>query len=126
VLETRNVQVAGVGYIDFRGDQVNLGFKPQALQRQFIKIAQPFAIQGKLGSPKVSLTGAPVAGAVVGTLASPLKLLATIVQPRAGTPGRVPCKIVRTAAPGGSASPAAGSRSRGPLGLGILGGQRRR
>ncbi len=124
VLETKNVQVAGVGSIDFRNDQVNLRFKPQALQRQFIKIAQPFAIQGKLGNPSVKLTGAPVAGAVVGTLASPLNLLATIVQPKAGTPGRVPCKIVRTAAPGGNAAPAA--RSRGPVGMGILGGQRRR
>ncbi len=127
VLETRNVQVVGVGYIDYRSDRVDLHFKPQALQSQFIKIAQPFAIQGKLGSPSVRLTGAPVAGAVVGTLASPLNLLATIVQPKAGTPGRVPCRVVQTAqgARGGNAPAANQPRSRGPLGLGILGGQGR-
>ena len=118
------MQVVGVGSIDFRSDTVDLRFKPQALQTQFIKIAQPFAIQGKLGNPSVKLTGAPVAGAVVGALASPLNLLATIVQPKAGTPGRVPCRVVQSAQGGGT--PAANqTRSRGPLGLGILGGKKR-
>lgn len=125
VLETRNVQVVGAGTVDFRADTINLHFKPQALQKQFIKIAQPFAIQGKLGNPSVRLTGAPVAGAVVGTLASPLNLLATIVQPKAGTPGRVPCRVTQTATQGAPATSAPRQRS-GPLGLGILGGQRRR
>jgi AsmA-like protein len=124
VLETRNVQVVGAGSIDFRADTIDLHFKPQALQNQFIKIAQPFAIQGKLGNPSVRLTGAPVAGAVVGTLAAPLNLLATIVQPKAGTPGRVPCRVTQTAT---QSAPAATTKQRsGPLGLGILGGQRRR
>jgi len=123
VMETRNVQIVGVGSIDFRADTIDLHFKPQALQQQFIKIAQPFAIQGKLGNPSVKLTGAPVAGAVVGTLASPLNLLATIVQPKAGAPGRVPCRVTRTATQTAPA-PAAKQRS-GPLGLGILGGKKR-
>jgi hypothetical protein len=123
VLETKNVQVVGVGTIDFRADAINLHFKPQALQKQFIKIAHPFAIQGKLGNPSVKLTGAPVAGAVVGTLASPLNLLATIVQPKAGTPRRVPCRVVQTAKQG---APATTTKKRsGPLGLGILGGKKR-
>ena len=126
VLETNNVQVVGAGSIDFRGDTVDLHFKPQALQAQFVKTAQPFAIQGRLGNPKVSLTGTPVAGAVVGTLASPLNLLATIVQPKAGTPGRVPCQITRTAAQGGAPAASAPRQRSGPLGLGIFGGQKRR
>jgi hypothetical protein len=124
VLETRNVQVVGVGSIDFRSDRIDLRLKPQALQQQFIKIAQPFAIQGKLGSPSINLTGAPVAGAAVGTLASPLNLLATIMQPKAGTPGRVPCRVTRTAT---QTEPAATTKQRsGPLGLGILGGGKKR
>ncbi len=110
VLETRNVQIVGVGYVDYRSDRVDLHFKPQALQPQFIKIAQPFAIQGTLGNPSVRLTGAPVAGAIVGTLASPLNLLATIIQPKAGTPGRVPCRVVQSSSPGRSAAPTAISR----------------
>jgi AsmA family protein len=126
VLETRNVQVVGAGSIDFRGDRIDLHFKPEALQKQFIKIAQPFAIQGKLGNPSVKLTGAPVAGAVVGTLASPLNLLATIVQPKAGTPGRVPCRVAQAAPQGGRATTTTKPRSGGPLGLGILGGGKKR
>lgn len=104
--------MVGVGFIDFRQSQVNLRFKPQALHPQFIKIAQPFAVSGPLSHPRLRLTGAPVAGAVVEVLAFPFNLLGTIVQPKANEPGRVPCRIIHTAA-----SRAAG----GPLGLGILG-----
>lgn len=122
VLETRNVQVVGVGYLDFRQDTVNLRFKPQALQKQFIKVAQPFTIEGKLNNPKVGLTGSPVAGAVVGAFAFPFNLLETIVQPHAQAPGRVPCRVVHTAKTGGRATT---EPHGGPLGLGIFGGQRR-
>lgn len=127
VLETRNVQVVGVGYVDFRRNAIDLRFKPQALRKQFIKIAQPFAIRGSLSSPKVALTGSPAAGAVVGAIAFPFNLLDAIVQSKAETPGRVPCRVVQASQQGGrgGAAPAANSRSRGPLGLGILGGQRR-
>jgi hypothetical protein len=69
VLETDDVQVVGVGFIDFRQSEVNLQFKPKALRKQFIKIAQPFAIRGPLAQPQLRLTGAPVAGAVVEVLA---------------------------------------------------------
>ena len=126
VLETGNVQVVGVGAIDFRANTIDLHFKPQALRKQFIKTAHPFSIQGKLGSAKVKLTGAPVAGAVVGTLASPLNLLSSITQPRAGTAGRVPCRVVPAAPQGGRATTTTKPRRGGPLGLGILGGQKRR
>jgi hypothetical protein len=41
VLETDDVQVVGVGFVDFRQEDVNLRFKPKALREQFVKIAQP-------------------------------------------------------------------------------------
>ena len=96
VMETDNVQVVGVGFIDFRGNEVNLAFKPKALRQQFIKIAQPFAIRGPLSHPQLRLTGAPVAGAVVEVLAFPFNLLGTIVQPGPRDPGRAPCRIIQT------------------------------
>jgi AsmA-like C-terminal region len=111
VLETYDVQVVGVGLIDFRQSELNLRFKPQALRPQFVKIAQPFAIRGPLSHPQLRLTGAPVAGAVVEVFAFPLNLLETIVQPQANELGRIPCHITYTASASAS----------GPLGLGILG-----
>ena len=127
VLETKNVQIAGVGYIDFRRSEIDIRFKPQPLQRQFINVVQPFAISGTLASPRVRLTGAPVAGAVVGILAFPFNLLDTIVLPRAEEAGRVPCQVRRVSGAQRASSPAVQQRLRrgGPLGLGILGGQRR-
>jgi AsmA family protein len=109
VLETNDVQVVGVGYIDFRQSEVNLQFKPQALHKQFFKIAQPFAVRGPLSHPRLSLTGSPVAGAVTEVLAFPFNLLQTIIQPAANTPGRVPCRIIHTS-----------TAQNGPLGLGLL------
>lgn len=96
VLETNDVQVVGVGYIDFRQSEVNVRFKPQALHQQFFKIAQPFAVRGPLSRPRLSLTGSPVAGAVTEFLAFPFNLLQTIVQPATNAPGRVPCRIIHT------------------------------
>jgi hypothetical protein len=125
VLETKNVQIAGVGYIDFRRSEIDLRFKPQPLQRQFINVAQPFAISGALASPRVRLTGAPVAGAVVGILAFPFNLLDTIVLPRAEDPRRVPCQVRRVSGARRASAPAVQQRRGGPLGLGIFGGQRR-
>ena len=111
VLETSDVQVAGVGFIDFRQNEVNLRFKPQALRQQFMKISQPFAIRGTLSRPQLRLTGAPVAGAMVEVLAFPFNLLETIIQPKASEPGRVPCRIIHTASASTSSL----------LGLGLLG-----
>ncbi len=122
VLETRNVEVAGAGFIDFRQSQIGLAFKPQALQRKFVRTAQPFAITGTLQSPRVVLTGSPVASAVAGTLAFPLNLLKSIILPGAGDPGRVPCGITRGGA--GANSQTARPRTRAPFGLGLLGGPR--
>ena len=96
VFETTNVQVIGLGFIDFRQDNIDLRFKPQALRRQFIKVAQPFAISGKLSSPTVTLGGSPVAGAATGVFAFPFNLLGTIVLPKAEAPGRVPCRVAQT------------------------------
>jgi len=75
---------------------VNLRFKPKALRQQFIKIAQPFAIQGPLSHRQLRLTGAPVAGAVVEVLAFPFNLLDTIVQPGPRDKGRAPCRVIQT------------------------------
>jgi hypothetical protein len=108
VLETNDVQVVGVGFIDFRRREVNLQFKPQALRQQFLKIAQPFAVRGQLSHPHLTLTGSPTTGAVTEVLAFPFNLLQTIVQPP-NTPGRVPCRIIHTSATQG-----------GPLGLGLF------
>jgi AsmA family protein len=127
VLETENVQVVGVGYIDYRANTIDLRFKPQALRPQFIQTAHPFAIQGNIGSKSVRLTGTSVTSAVTGVLAFPFNLLGTIVQPRADTPGRVPCRIVQSGQQGaGGAATTTRPRSGGPLGLGILGGGNRR
>lgn len=120
VLETQNVQVVGVGYVDYRANTIDLRFKPQALRPQFIQTAHPFAIQGNISSYSVRLTGTPVTSAVSGVLAFPFNLLGSIVQPRAETPGRVPCRITRTGPQGTPAATSAQPRSRGPLGLGIL------
>jgi hypothetical protein len=95
VLETSDVQVVGVGYADFQRDQVDLRFKPQALQPQFLKIAQPFAIKGALGSARVTLTGAPLAGAVTDVIAFPFNLLETIIQPTGDALRRIPCHVGR-------------------------------
>ncbi len=130
VMETDDVQVVGVGFIDFRAKEVNLRFKPKALRQQFIKIAQPFAIQGPLSHPQLRLTGAPVAGAVVEVLAFPFNLLDTIVQPGAKDKGRAPCRVIQTAARNGVLPLVSGQRPllngpllgrssplRGPLGI---------
>ena len=98
VMETLEVQVVGVGYVDFRKDYLDLRFKPKALREQFLKIAQPFAIQGPMSKPQLRLTGAPVAGAVTDVLSFPFNLLGTILQPDARQPGRVPCRVVHATA----------------------------
>jgi uncharacterized protein involved in outer membrane biogenesis len=126
VLETENVQVVGVGYIDYRANTIDLRFKPQALRRQFIQTSHPFAIQGKIGNKSVRLTGTPAASAVTGVLAFPFNLLGTIVQPRAGTPGRVPCRVVQSTQQGSGGITTTRRPRSGPLGLGIFGGQGRR
>lgn len=95
VLETSAVQIVGVGYVDLRRDAIDLRFKPQALRRELINTAQPFAVQGPLDSPALRLKGAPVANALAGTIAFPFNVLDGIVQPRADAPGRVPCQVTR-------------------------------
>jgi hypothetical protein len=118
-METDDVQVVGVGYIDFRQSEVNLRFKPKALRQQFVKIAQPFAIRGPLNHPQFRLTGAPVAGAVVEVLAFPFNLLDTIVQPGPRDPGRAPCRVIQASQTAGGllTLPLAGRRPilNGPL-----------
>ena len=131
VLETREVQIVGVGYVDLRRDVLDLRFKPQPLRQKLIDVTQPFVIQGNLKHPQIHLTGAPIANAVAGTFAFPFNLLDSIVQPRAGTPGRVPCRVTYTAERR-ERETRTRPDSRGPLGLGIFGdasergGERRR
>jgi hypothetical protein len=115
VMETDDVQVVGVGFIDFRAKEVNLRFKPKALRQQFIKIAQPFAIQGPLSHPQLRLTGAPVAGAVVEVLAFPFNLLDAVVQPGPKDRGRAPCRVIQTAARNGGFLANGRSLLNGPL-----------
>jgi hypothetical protein len=99
-LETSEVQVVGVGFVDFRQSEINLQFKPKALHEQFLKIAQPFAIEGPLSKPELRLTGHPVAGAATEILAFPFNLLEAIVQPEATDPNRVPCRVIVSAKEG--------------------------
>ncbi|MGB6968779.1 MAG: AsmA family protein [Methyloceanibacter sp.] len=118
VLETRNVEIAGVGFIDFRQSAIDLRFKPQALQRQFIRTAQPFAISGPLQNPRVTLGGNPAVGAVAGVVAFPFNILNNIVMPGANEPGRVPCRLTQTPGrPDVNAPAASPPQQRGPLGL---------
>lgn len=114
VMETNQVQVVGVGYIDFNADVIDLRFRPQALRRQFINVARPFAFQGPLSHPRLTLTGT-TSRAMTEVLAFPFNLLGTIILPSAGTPGRRPCHIIHPTQRAG------GGNTRGPLGLGILG-----
>lgn len=116
VMETNQVQVVGIGYMDFNADVIDLRFRPQALRRQFINVARPFALQGSLSHPRLSLTGT-ASRAMTEVLAFPFNLLGTIILPSAGTPGRRPCHIIHTTQRAG-----AGGNAGGPLGLGILGG----
>lgn len=116
VMETNQVQVVGVGYVDFRANAIDLRFRPQALRPQFIKVAQPFALRGSLSHPQLNLTGSPSTGAMAEVLAFPFNLLGTIILPSSDTPGRRPCHIIHTTQRAGG-----GGNTGGPLGLGILG-----
>jgi len=115
VMETNQVQVVGVGYVDFRADTIDLRFRPQALRRQFINVARPFAFQGSLSHPRLAITGT-TSRAMTEVLAFPFNLLGTIILPSAGTPGRRPCHIIHSTQRAGG-----GGNTDGPLGLGILG-----
>ena len=115
VMETNDVQVVGVGFMDFRSDSIDLRFKPKALREQFLKIAQPFAIQGALSHPRLRLTGAPVAGAVTDVLSFPFNLLGTILQPDAKEPGRTPCRVVHSAVARGAGNAVKGGGRPGSL-----------
>ncbi len=94
VFETKNVQAVGAGSIDFPKDQIDLRFRPRALQVQLLKVVQPFAIQGKLSDPTVRLTGTPVMGAAVDVLSVPLNLVGSMILPRPGGAGRAPCQPI--------------------------------
>jgi hypothetical protein len=113
-METNQVQVVGVGYVDFRANAVDLRFRPQALRPQFINVARPFAFQGSLSHPRLALTGT-TSRAMTEVLAFPFNLLGTIILPSSDTPGRRPCHIIHTTQRAG------GGNTGGPLGLGILG-----
>ena len=82
-METNYVQVVGVGFIDFRSDSIDLHFKPKALREQFLKIAQPFAVQGPMSHPRPAADRRAVVGAVTEVLSFPFNLLETILQPDA-------------------------------------------
>lgn len=120
VFETREVQIAGVGYVNLRRETIDLRFKPQPLRQELIKVTQPFAIQGNLYHPSLHLEGAPVLNALAGSLAFPFNALDHIIQPKLGEVRHEPCHVIRTAMPG-AAEPARRQDSRGPLGLGIFG-----
>ena len=94
----REVQFAGMGYVNFQRDTIDLRFEPQPLKKQLIEVTQPFCIQGSLDHPEVRLEGAPVANALAGALAFPFNILDDIVQPKAGEVEHVPCKVIHTAA----------------------------
>jgi hypothetical protein len=122
VFETREVQIAGVGYVNLRRETIDLRFKPQPLRQELIKVTQPFAIQGNLYHPTLHLKGAPVLNALAGSIACPFNALDHIIQPRLGEVRHKPCQVIHTAMPeeGGRERRQGG---RGPLGLGILGGE---
>jgi hypothetical protein len=104
VIETDDVQVVGHGAIDFRNDTIELIFQPQPKRKDLINIVTPFAIKGKLSSPKIEIQkgGVPIR-AVEEVVALPLNLLGLIVKGRqrnVTTKGRQqtkhkPCQIIQ-------------------------------
>lgn len=125
VFETREVQIVGVGYVNLRRQTIDMRFKPQPLRRELIKVTQPFAIQGNLDHPKLHLEGAPVLNALAGSIAFPFNALDHIIQPKMGEVRHRPCHVIHTRASEqrGVRGRETERRSRGPLGLGILGGE---
>ncbi|MEM9590272.1 MAG: AsmA-like C-terminal region-containing protein [Pseudomonadota bacterium] len=130
VFETREVQIAGVGYVNLRRDTIDMRFKPQPLRQELIKVTQPFAIQGNLYRPKLHLEGAPVLNALAGSLAFPFNALDHIIQPKLGEVRHRPCHVIHTTTreqrrlQEREAQRERGTR--GPLGLGIFGGEQKR
>jgi hypothetical protein len=98
VMETDDVQVVGVGFIDFRQSEVNLQFKPKALRQQFIKIAQPFAISGP-ARPSAAAADRQSRGRRRGRGAGlpvqPARHDSSAGKRRAGA--RAPCRVIQTA-----------------------------
>ncbi len=92
VLETRDVQVRGAGYVDFRSKKIDMKFAPRPLHTQFIDIPKPFRIEGPLSKPHLHLSGAPVAGIAAEVLAFPLNLVGTLFDVGPDAPNRVPCR----------------------------------
>ena len=120
VFETREVQIAGVGYVNLRRETIDLRFKPQPLRQELIKVTQPFAIQGNLYHPTLHLEGAPVLNALAGSLAFPFNALDHIIQPKLGEVRHRPCQVIHTAMPEERGREQR-EGARGPLGLGIFG-----
>ncbi|ODR96548.1 hypothetical protein AUC70_14830 [Methyloceanibacter stevinii] len=120
VFETREVQIAGVGYVNLRRETVDLRFKPQPLRQELIKVTQPFAIQGNLYHPTLHLEGAPVLNALAGSLAFPFNALDHIIQPKLGEVRHRPCQVIHTAMPEERGREQR-EGARGPLGLGLFG-----
>jgi hypothetical protein len=110
---------------NLRRQTIDMRFKPQPLRRELIKITQPFAIQGNLDHPKLHLEGAPVLNALAGSIAFPFNALDHIIQPKMGEVRHRPRHVIhiRASEQRGVRGRETERRSRGPLGLGILGGE---
>jgi uncharacterized protein involved in outer membrane biogenesis len=81
VLETENVQIVGVGSIDFRKSIINIKATPRAKRPEIAGVATPFTITGKLSNPKINLQeGAGTAKVVGETLLLPLSILGALFK----------------------------------------------
>ncbi|MGI9403217.1 MAG: AsmA-like C-terminal region-containing protein [Hyphomicrobium sp.] len=94
VLETRDVQVRGAGYIDFGKNAISMRFRPRPLRAQFIDIVKPFSIKGSLSKPHLNLEGAPIAGLAAEVITFPLNLIGTLLEPLESGSSHVPCRRV--------------------------------
>lgn len=94
VLETRDVQVRGSGFVDFGKNAIDMRFRPRSLHPQLIDIVKPFSITGSLLDPHLHLEGATVAKAAAEVITFPLNLIGTLLEPLEPGTHHVPCRRI--------------------------------
>lgn len=98
VMETRDVQVRGAGFIDFEKNAIGMTFRPWPLRPQLVDIVKPFRITGSLSSPQLHMEGATVAKVAAEVITFPLNLVGTLIEPLEPGTHHVPCRRVARAA----------------------------
>jgi len=94
VLETRDVQVRGYGFVDFGKNTIDMRFGPRPLRPQLIDIVKPFSIKGSLSKPHLHMEGATVAKVAAEVITFPLNLIGTLLEPLESGTHHVPCRRI--------------------------------